>query len=53
MRIDVHVEDKDVQEEIPVHLFEDYERESDKMLYYKQMKEEYEWYNAISEGLVD
>ena len=36
------LKNKDVQEEIPVHLFEDYERESDKMLYYKQMKEEYD-----------
>ena len=49
----INIEDRDVREEIPVHLFEDYERESDTIIYYKLMEEEYEWHNAVCEGLCE
>ena len=49
--INIVVEDRDKFEEIPVEFIEDYERESDKHIYLHKLEEEYEWYNALCEGL--
>ena len=49
----IHIIDKDVREEIPVHLSEDYERESDKMeylSYLQNLRKENEWNNFIRKG---
>jgi len=45
----VFIEDRDVPEEIPVHLSEDFERENDKLIYLQLLEEEYEWHNFLSE----
>ena len=52
--IKITIVNRDVREEIPVHLFEDYEQESiamEEMQYLKQLEEEYEWNNFVREGL--
>lgn len=46
----IFIEDRDIPEEIPVEFSEDFERESDKLIYLQQLEEEYEWYNHLSEG---
>lgn len=48
----INIEDRDVREEIPVHLFEDYEVESKKVENLILTEKEYEWYNTLSKGLL-
>jgi hypothetical protein len=48
----IQIENRDVREEIPVHLFEDYEIESNKIKF-KQREEDYEWYNTLCRGLTE
>lgn len=53
MKRTIHIIDKDVREEIPVHLSEDYERESDKMeylSYLQNLRKENEWNNFVRKG---
>ena len=45
--------DLDVREEIPVHLFEDYEIESNKVINLTQTEQEYEWYNTLCKGFLN
>lgn len=50
---EIFIQDRNVRVEIPVHLSEDYELESNKVLYLKRLWEdiEYEWYWSVCQGL--